>query len=90
MAHDMGTCPPSEADAFENLIDVYLHMAKQGELPIRLFAFTPLANWCAFFPPAVCPPCSPSWPNSVQETGQCLQYGMEFQEAQLIDPIGHL
>lgn len=45
MTHDMGDLPMNEKEAFENLEHVYLHLAKQAQLPIRLFAFMPLPSW---------------------------------------------
>lgn len=45
MTHDMGNLPTNESEAFENLQHVYLHLAKQGKLPIRLFTFMPLSAW---------------------------------------------
>ena len=48
MAHDMGAVPTNEAEAFQNLQEVYMYMAEKSELPIRLFAFTPLTAWSAF------------------------------------------
>lgn len=45
MVHDMGAVPTNELEAFENLEAVYRHLADRGELPIRIFAFTPLSGW---------------------------------------------
>ena len=45
--HDMGDMPTSEVAAFDNLEHVYMQLADSGQLPIRLFAFTPLSAWSA-------------------------------------------
>ena len=45
MTHDMGDLPTNELEAFENLQHVYLDLAKQKRLPLRVFAFMPLTAW---------------------------------------------
>lgn len=45
MTHDMGDLPTDEHEAFENLENIYLALAKEGKLPIRLFIFMPLTAW---------------------------------------------
>lgn len=45
MAHDMGDIPADEEEAFDTLNHVYRHLVQTGQLPIRLFAFTPLPSW---------------------------------------------
>jgi hypothetical protein len=41
----MGGLPTNEAEAYENLEHVYRHLASQGKLPVRVFAFMPLTSW---------------------------------------------
>ena len=48
MVSDMGDMPTNQTEAFENLEHVYHHMANQGELPVRVFAFMPLTSWYPF------------------------------------------
>lgn len=45
MTHDMGNLPTNEVEAFENLEHVYLDLARDRKLPIRLFTFMPLTAW---------------------------------------------
>lgn len=45
MTHDMGNLPVNEAEAFENLEHVYLSLARDKKLQVRLFTFMPLPAW---------------------------------------------